>query len=868
MQFSKNKTTATTIALFLMLTIAVTLVALPVANAHTPPLNIATWCYVAVAPDIIGVNQQVLIAMWSNAIPPAAFGPWGDRWSFTLNVSKPDGTIENLGPFISDPVGGTYTLYTPTQVGTYTIVAIFPEQTSTGALNNPAGRPASYFTMAGLDVFINDTYLASTSDPVTLTVQQEPLKPYQETPLPEGYWTRPVYGYNRDWASAMGQWLGGANNPGRINDYVQAPESSHILWSRPYWSGGIAGPDSGGVTYHTGVAYEGFGAPSIILEGRVYYAITGASKPSYGWYCVDLYTGQTIYYENNTDGQSAMPTFGQIYEYNSPNQHGCFPYLYRTSGVTLPSGSTNIAGTSTWEMLDAFTGKAICKIANVSSGGTAATDSIGDILRYSLASGAGGTMYLRCWNLTSSVQFSGTSGTNVWYWRPAQRAVFDGNTMWSLNVSVPVVQGTIRGIVVGQYIVGGTTGSNNGTTIVQGNLWALSLKTGEEGRLLWNKTFTPPQDVAQTAMSVRDITNLEPGKVAFVSLDPINGVFIFQQRITRTWYVYSLDTMQQLWVSDPEPPFNYYGMSSSIYQGKLFSYGYTGVLIAYNITTGEVLWNWTAPFVGLGETPYTHTPLSMGCISDGKLYMYSTEHSYSQPLRRDYKIYCVDATTGKLVWAESCLPSSSPIIADGRIVVLDNIDNMIYCYGKGDSATTVSAPQTVPTLGSSVVITGTVTDDTSSGRLNTDGDLDFTLKGTPAIADESMDAWMEYMFHQRPMPTDAKGVEVSLDTIDPNGNYVHIGTVTSDITGHYGYAFTPDVPGTYQIIATFSGSAAYGTSFAQTYLAVSEAPPATAAPEYPQPIDNTLTIVYATIAIIIAIAIVGAILALLLTRKR
>jgi hypothetical protein len=114
---------------------------------------------------------------------------------------------------------------------------------------------------------------------------------------------------------------------------------------------------------------------------------------------------------------------------------------------------------------------------------------------------------------------------------------------------------------------------------------------------------------------------------------------------------------------------------------------------------------------------------------------------------------------------------------------------------------------------------------------------------------------MEYQYEQQAMPTNAKGVEVTLDAIDPNGNFIHIGTVTSDITGAYGCVFTPEVPGTYQIIATFAGSAAYGSSFAQTYLSVAEAPPATPPPEYPQPIDNTLTIVGTGIAIIIAVAL-------------
>jgi hypothetical protein len=208
------------------------------------------------------------------------------------------------------------------------------------------------------------------------------------------------------------------------------------------------------------------------------------------------------------------------------------------------------------------------------------------------------------------------------------------------------------------------------------------------------------------------------------------------------------------------------------------------------------------------------------------------------------------------------------------------MDGEIYCYGMGNSATTVSAPQNVPTLGSSVTITGTVTDNTPTGRLNTNaagissfnslnvpvsGDYDFVLKGTPAISDASMDAWMEYVYHQRSMPTNATGVNVSLDTVDPNGNNVHIGDVTSDLTGAYGYVWKPEVPGTYKIIATFAGSAAYGSSFAQTYMGVAEAAPtpvSTAIAQTDLVTTSTLTmyLVLGVIAIIIAIAIVGVLL--------
>jgi hypothetical protein len=122
-----------------------------------------------------------------------------------------------------------------------------------------------------------------------------------------------------------------------------------------------------------------------------------------------------------------------------------------------------------------------------------------------------------------------------------------------------------------------------------------------------------------------------------------------------------------------------------------------------------------------------------------------------------------------------------------------------------------------------------------------------------------------YMDQAKP---DAKGVPVSLDTIDPNGNYYHIGDVTSDINGKYGIKFTPEVPGTYKIIATFAGSRSYGGSSATTYLSIDEAPTITAAPtpEAATSVADQL-ILPATIGIIIAIAVATVVIVLAL-RKR
>ena len=899
MKLAKNKT-ATVIALFLVLSITTTLAVLPLANAHYNPVwNYVTHAYVAPTPPVIGANQQMIIVWWLNAVPPTVAGPFGDHWNVYLDITKPGGTKEILGPLTSDPVGGGYTLYTPTEIGTYGVVCRFPGQTITGN-PTPSGAPST-------NAAVNDTYAASTSDPAYFTVQQDPIPKYVETPLPSGYWTRPISDLNRGWGAAiMGQWLGGAYYDAlkeRGIPNTAGPESSHILWSRSEWSGGIMGGQSGDIGYYTGIAYEQYSGPQIVLEGRAYYSVQ--QPPRYGWYCIDLYTGETIYYENNTDGTAAMPTLGQILNYNSPNQFGGLPYLWRTSGVSIinPGG---VNGT-VWEMLDGYTGKGICKIANVSTSGTQFRDEIGSICYVNFANLGTATApnyYMQVWNTTEAIWWDPTYGvhppktlyngtTNVpmtasgnayWTWRPATRAFYNGQNGYSMNVSVTSIlgpqntvinqTGSVRLVYPGDSVIVGTDGRNDARGTVNGYLRAYSLKAPSYGQVLWETTFTPPKAVDDYPNNTYSggVTLGASSPLAFSAISVPDGVFAFRESLTGKIWVYSLKTGQQLWTAKVIPQFYYYEHFIAINQGKVYTHGLSGVCNAFNATTGEFLWNFTAPSVGYLETAYQYTPLRLAFFADGKAYFNSLEGAgLNSPIRRDGALWCVDTNTGKLLWRLTSWPGYSgntPVIADGRILYLDARDNQIYCIGKGSSATTVSAPQMVPALGSSVTITGTVTDDSPSGRHNVAGDLDVALKGTPAISDSDMDAWMEYMYKQRPMPANAKGVEVTLDAIDPNNNYIHIGTTTSDITGAYGFVWKPEVPGTYQIIATFGGSAAYGPSFAQTYMGVGEAPPEQTQPEPVAPLPPfEMYTLYATIAIIIAIAIVGLVLVRML-RKR
>src|SRR5208283_3903106 len=122
MKIKKDKTlTSFAILLILSMSASIMLVSAPTASAHTPPTANNTYCYVAPSPPVVGVGQQMLIVWWLNAIPPTAAGATGDRWHVTINVVKPDGTNDTLGPETSDPVGGGYMTYVPTETGNYTI---------------------------------------------------------------------------------------------------------------------------------------------------------------------------------------------------------------------------------------------------------------------------------------------------------------------------------------------------------------------------------------------------------------------------------------------------------------------------------------------------------------------------------------------------------------------------------------------------------------------------------------------------------------------------------------------------------------------------------------------------------------------------
>ena len=123
-----------------------------------------------------------------------------------------------------------------------------------------------------------------------------------------------------------------------------------------------------------------------------------------------------------------------------------------------------------------------------------------------------------------------------------------------------------------------------------------------------------------------------------------------------------------------------------------------------------------------------------------------------------------------------------------------------------------------------------------------------------------------YVYHQHEKPNNAMGVEVVVSVLDPNNNLYEVGRTRSDATGTYKLTFDPPVPGEYTVISTFPGSKSYWPSVAETAIVVEDASPTpTQQPVVSLP-PTEMYVLGIGVAIIIAIAIVGALI-LMAVRK-
>ena len=433
MHISKSKTIATAISLFLMFAMIFSLVAMPAANAHDPSWELQTWAYIAVAPNPVGVGQNVYVNMWVDKPMPGA-SVFNDirRHDYELTITDPNGKNETHHFDLSDSTGVQFYVFVPDQVGEYSFSFYYPGQVYTW---NQANTPGLSATDAA---FENDTFKPATSKTEYLTVQAEPLPAaITSYPLPTEYWTRPIEGQNTDWWGIASNYLRGDQiTDGAVQNDGLAPNSAHIMWTKPLQDGGVVGGTNTGIngmSYYTGLSYETKFTGTLIMNGRLYYPLPQANSPSgNGYACVDLRTGEEIYRSD-----MSLPSFGQIEWFDSENQHGAHAYLWSGRG-------------STREISDPLDGKNLFNITGVPSG-TMKYGPNGEILIYQLDIAH---RWLALWNFTAC--FPTVSAMSAY--RPVGREI-DGSNAYSWNVTIPALPAgsSVRYIIVGDLLFTATS---------------------------------------------------------------------------------------------------------------------------------------------------------------------------------------------------------------------------------------------------------------------------------------------------------------------------------------------------------------------------------------------------------------------------
>ena len=842
------------IATLLISVFAFPLSAMPFANAQAQ-LTKNTFAYIGATPNPVGVGEQTLLHVGiSDSLVIVS-----DGWTgLTVTVTKPDGTTETLGPFRTDSTGGTGTAYVPTMDGIYKLQTHFPAQNYTW-VTPPVFDPS----LGGKTVF----YKASDSEVLELKVTAQHQQFWPTIPLPTEYWTRPIDAQIREWATISANWLGYPQNlVAPYND--DAPETAHVLWVNPLTTGGLAGGEMGDHSFESGDAYEGKfgdwdsadygGGTAVIINGVLYYnRYTYRSILPYffvpsmwnqqGIVAVDLRTGEELWFRNNT-----RLTFGQTLYWDSYNYHGVFAYLWE---IKESMNFATFSVQQNWNAYDPFTGEWAYSISNVPSGARLYGPK-GEICIYDINLAQG---WIALWNSTKVVSSEGSWGSaaNI-------QKTFDARNgyMWNKTIPLGLAGGVgaligggapvfLEDIVVGSNAEGFTHMGSDPVTI-----WAISLKPGQEGTLLYNKNWTRPK---------ADLT------IDFAAASSEDRVFTLWAKEDRTHYGFNLDTGAQLW--GPTVQQNYidiFAMKADFAYGKFVSVGMAGNVYCYNAKTGVLLWNYSY-LDPLNEVLWANSwSIRPMFFTDGKLYLGQTEHSPVNPLPRGAPFVCVDMETGEEVWSIAGAFRQTDwgghaIIGDSIIATMDTYDQQVYAIGKGASAITITTSPKVSVLDSSVMVEGMVTD-ISPGTAEYSRIARFP-DGVPAVSDESMSDWMLYVYKQFPRPANVVGVEVIVEVLDPNGNSYEVGRTRSDDSGFFKLAFTPEVPGEYTVIARFAGSNSYWPSNSKTAIKVDEATAAT-----PEPTQAPATIAEQyfmplSIGMIAAIAIVGVVLALLL-RKR
>ena len=846
----KNRNKISAIAFIALMVLPLAFVASAFAKTYTAMPPRATTTAVGVSPTLVRLGQQVFINILTYPAPsgptyyaqnlvgvyPSAFT------NISCTITMPDGTqstfmpvdmsLANIGvniPGAAQVVGSLMFYWTPTQVGNYSISANFPGQTFT--------TDSAYANM-NLSVL----YQGSSSQATKFAVQQNTVlggieNGYPWSPLPTGYWTNPIYTNNREWAAISGPWVQSNYNymGDDYNPYSTAPSTPHVLWtstvdgSTAVGGSGLAGGAFGSLAYTAGSG----GTANIILDGNIYqsgytssantFSNGGTpSTPTQSYFeCISLRTGQLLW---------TAP--GSI--------NGAWQFLpaYQTVSQENEGGVTEVLwgglGTANWIQYSPVDGHVVRNITGAPTLSNYRYDN-GNPIFWCVQTGPWNTTNplnlaycnLIKWNYTKLTTTVGMSNVNSNNWA--------NGIMWNVSCMLPTSSQVVSPGAGNFASVNAYPFDAAGVVVVQPhNDMAITEGFSESsGQMLWVNN--------NTAIGLNG-ANILAENPNGPSINDAAGQFV----------AYNVQTGQQTWTASTGnlpwallPSFLFIDNNNTFYYGS-----YDGHVYAVNDQTGAPVW--TSDYVGAtDETIYGNQPFNGAAVGANGILYFSTSTTYSlEPRTRFHALYAINQTTGHFLWTLP-IDINPTSIAYGYLVGKDSEDGIQYCFGKGQTTTTVTAQQQI---GGSMLIQGSVMDN-SPGSPN-----------TPAISDANMSVWMDYLYGQNATlinsPPDCNGVPVTLTAVDPNGKAIDIGTVTSDGSGHFGYQWNPTTPGLYTIYATFGGSGSYWSSYTETSATVASAtvtatPTSTTTASTSATPDYTTAIIASAIAVIAAVAIVG-----------
>jgi outer membrane protein assembly factor BamB len=709
--------------------------------------KITTIANAAVTPDPVGKGQTLYIVGWVNPPPTTYDGVYVD---YTFVITRPDGTTDTKYFAGSNTDATKSFLYVCNTVGQWSVVLKWPG---------------------------DQNHTAVESLPYKWTVQEQAVaNTNPDVPLPTGPWSWPIHTSNHEWYQISGDWPNAWHDGAgtNFNAYSKAPNTAHVLWKYPLQSGGLIGGDEG--------ANNWIESPTIpvVGMGKMFFSYSSGFGTTQHpvVICLDLLTGKQIWAKdlpitNGTTtlasggGGMALHTTGYVKGYEEVNPQPGVP----ATKISIP------AQNSLWMV-----------------------------------------------------------GNGVWQINP-----FNGNVIYYNPITVSASQGKGGGILMDNdgniYFTNYPSGNiSRFNTYTKALVWTIKIPTGDAGigqpwvykdLLLGNNRPTggDPYGISLTAINTTNGKIVVNGTIMANGLYPTGGFqggigndMVVEHCMDRYWYATSVTTGQLMWKSDvqssyPWGAFNMYNSATAYgiyYQGQ-----YDGYLYALNYTNGKLIWKFYTDN-NTDISSGSNIPWSQFAVADGKIYFATGEHDTPNPMPRGNTLYCVDAFTGKLIWKFYGFQdrgtgggAHAHGISSGVMWYYNTYDGQLYTFGKGETATTIAASPKVIGSGTSVVIEGTVMDQSPASP------------NTPALSDADMSAYMEYLHTQNQrFPTNAKGVTVHLQAVRSDGTMVDITHVTSDTLGHYEYLWTPTDKGTYKIIATFEGSESYYASSAECALGV------------------------------------------------